>query len=95
MREANVTAALYDVSLFLFKVPEVSFDRTLVAEPTPETLFENHRLPPQSESAFQFGISRHLLGAELSKTSSSGTVPSGLEGNILKCYSVHVGSCNL
>lgn len=67
LREANVTAALYDVSLFLFKVLKVSFDRTLVAEPTLEALFENRRLSPHnhvSAAAFQFGISRHVVGAE-------------------------------
>lgn len=39
LREANVTAAPYAVSLFLFKVLKGSFDRTLVAELTPEALF--------------------------------------------------------
>lgn len=57
-------------SLFSCKVLKVSFNRTLVVELTPESLFENHHLSP-SESRFGCRVSvwlpGRLLGAELSK----------------------------
>lgn len=60
-------ALIYVFSPFLVVVLKVSFDRTLVAELTPET-FQNHRLSSQSQilaAVFQFGISQDLLGLEL------------------------------
>lgn len=74
---------------FPFQVLKVSFDRTLVVELTPETLFKTTASPLLSMSrrlCFSFGISRHDLGAEVSKTSSSWAMLSGLEGNIFKCF---------
>lgn len=36
----------------------------------------------------QLDILQHLFGSEHSKTSSSGRVPSGLEGNMLNCLAL-------
>lgn len=61
-------ALIYVFTPFLVVVLKVSFDRTLVDELTPETLFKNHRLSSQSQilaAVFQFGISQDLLGLEL------------------------------